>query len=417
MSTTTVAQQDQGILISGEEFAAQAGNVWAAERVDDKRVLLTVQEGALGVKTENVKAMASLPVDGFRELLFGLLASRWTGAVHVDTGYGLKKLYLTAGQVVFAASSVIDDRLGEVIYREAKISLDELTAAAAQVTKARKFGQVLLASSRFGNLDLWEALRLQVRQIVRSMFMNDRVYLELQEGSGLAPTEVVFEESGEDLIGECYAFGAAYRAFLARLRAETTVHLTQPRSQLATHPSGQFKPGTFLGDLLELIEAHANVQELLYSSKLIDNYTVSAMLHLANIGVAKLAPDFDGERKGAQSALAPLKSRLDGYSYVLVAVRKAFADAKRDFPIRDVAAFAGRLNPSSFVSVTVDGNGELTRQSVAAMLAQGAAHPPRVQYFSTRIDALTQFLLQIAGDNLEFQTAKKIRQDFRAISA
>src|SRR5690606_26109535 len=98
------------------------------------------------------------------------------------------------GDIVFAASNVIDDRLGEVIYRQAKITLDELTTSAALVSKKQKFGQVLLNNRVFTNRHLWDALKCQVAEIIRSVFMVSDVYVELKEGKGLAPTEVIFED-------------------------------------------------------------------------------------------------------------------------------------------------------------------------------------------------------------------------------
>lgn len=408
-----LSQTDSGILVTGSDFNADAGNQWSIERIDEKRVLLTVAEGRLGVNQarDSLKAVASLSVDSFREFIHSLVAAKWTGALHMDTGYGLKKVYLTAGEIVFAASSVIDDRLGEVIYREAKISLDELTDTAAQVTKSRKFGQVLLASGRFSNLELWNALKLQVKQILRFLFMAERIYFEMQDGAGLAPTEVVFEDSTPDLISECVSFGAAYRAFLRGLRAESSVTLLYPRERLAQ----TFRPGTFVGDLLDLVESCPNVQDLLNTSKLIDNYTLSALHNLVNLGVCKITPEMDLDRK-TQPWLAPLKSRLDGYAYVLSAVRKAFSDSQKEFPVADIAQFAARLNPEGFPSIFVDASGELCRPSVATMLIQCTTNPSRVAYFSTRVEGLLQFLLQIAGDNLDFPVAKKIRQDYRSIS-
>ncbi len=406
-------QTESGVLVTGSEFSPDAGNQWSVERLDEKRVLLTVAEGRLGVNQakDALKAVASLSVDSFREFFLGLVSAKWSGALHVDTGYGLKKVYLTKGEIVFAASSVIDDRLGEVIYREAKISLDELTDTAAQVTKARKFGQVLLANGRVTNMELWNALKLQVTQILRSLFMAERVFFEMQEGAGLAPTEVVFEEPTLELVSECVSFGAAYRAFLRSLRSESTVSLLHGREQLAQ----TFRPGTFVGDLLDLVETCPYVQDLLNTSKLIDNYTLSALLNLVNLGVCKVTPEMEPERK-AQPWLAPLKARLDGYAYVLSAVRKAFADGKKEFPVTDLAQFASRVNPDGFPSVFVDAAGELCRPSVATMLVQCATNASRVAYFTVRVEALIQFLMQIAGDNLDFQVAKKIRQEYRAIS-
>jgi hypothetical protein len=329
----------------------------------------------------------------------------------VDTGYGIKKVFFARGDIVFAASNIMDDRLGEVIFRENKISIDELTDSAAQVTKSRKFGQVLLMSNIFSNVELWQALKLQVKQILRSLFMVEHVYFEMQPGNGMAPTEVIFQESVNDLLSECYSYGCAFRAFLRRLRAESQANLLVEKDKLPR----EFKPGTFAGDLIGMIADQPNVQQLLNTSKLIDSYTIAALANLVNLGVCSISPDVDADKK-PQPFMAPLKAKLDAYAYVLQQVKKAFADAKKEFPAGDVVKFASSLNPEGFPSLFVDAHGSMTRDCIAGVFSQCAANHARVSYFSVRVEALIQFLLQLAGDNLAFADAKKIRQDYRSIA-
>jgi hypothetical protein len=407
-----VTRDAAGLLVHAPELA-ESSEGWKAKPVDERRILLVEGDADLG--SAAAAGLASCPIEVFKDFLLGLARAAWSGLVAVDTGAGIKKIFFGQGRIVFAASSIIDDRLGEVIYREARITLDELTDAAAQVTKQRKFGQVLLANGVFSNVQLFDALKLQVRQIVRSCFMTDRVYFEMSPGPGIAPTEVVFTESTEDFVGECYSFGCAFRAFLSRLRAESEIVLLVPKEQL----EAEHAPGTFTGDLLALIEVQRNVQELLNMSKLIDHYTIAALVALVNSGIASISPDVDADKRHLPSPgplVAPLKTRLDAYSYLLGVVRKHFEGAQRDFPARDLAWFAHTLNPEGFPSVFLDHHAGLSKDSITCMLSQCAANPARVSYFAVRIESLIQFLLQVAGDNLDFQTAKKIRQDYRSIA-
>lgn len=407
----SVTQNDQGLVVTGPLLDPASKSAWSAVQLDDKRVLLVSEEGRAGA-AKSPTGLATCPIEVFNDFLLGLSRASWSGAVVVDTGYGQKRIFLSRGDIVFAASNVIDDRLGEVIYREGRISIDELTNSAAQVTKAKKFGQVLISSGIFSNVQLWQALQLQVKQILRSIFMVDRVYFELQEGTGLAPTEVIFQDAVADTVGDCYSFGCAFRAFLARLRAESQVTLVEPRDKLPK----EFESGTFVGDLLGMIEQQSNVQELLNMSKLLDSYTISALYNLVNRGLCKISPDVDDKRKTSPE-MAPLKAKFDAYSYVLQAVRKAFADGAKEFPVKDIQGFASSLNPEGFPSIFLDAQGALGRDSIAGIMSQCIANPGRVGYFTVRIESLIQFLLQVAGDNLQFQTASRIRQDYRSVTA
>ncbi len=410
----TVTQNDSGLVVNGPLLDPGSKTNWSVVPLDEKRIMLVSEEGqAPGRGAAKVPTgMATCPIEVFKDFLLGLSRASWSGVVVVDTGYGQKRIFLSRGDIVFAASNVIDDRLGEVIYREGRISIDELTNSAAQVTKAKKFGQVLISSGIFSNVQLWQALKLQVKQILRSIFMVDRVYFELQEGAGMAPTEVIFQDAVADTVGDCYSFGCAFRAFLGRLRAESQVVMLQAKDKVHK----EFEPGTFIGDLMGLIDQQSNVQELLNMSKLLDSYTISALYNLVNLGLCKISPDVDEKRKNSPE-MAPLKAKFDAHGYVLQAVRKAFTEAGREFPVDDVKSFVADLNPEGFPSIFLDPQGAIGRDSVSGIMSQCNANPGRVSYFTVRIESLIQFLLQVAGDNLQFQTASKIRQDYRSVSA
>lgn len=406
----TVTVQNDGLVVQGTQVAEAGASKWIATALDDRRILLVTDEAKL--LQAKASGVASCDAAVFKDFILGLFNAGWSGMLSVDTGYGIKRVYFSRGQIVFAASNIMDDRLGEVIYREAKISLDELTNSAAQVTKSRKFGQVLISSSIFTNVQLWQALKLQVKQILRSLFMVDRVYMEMQSGTGLAPTEVVFPETVTELVNESYSYGCAFREFLGKLRQESQVQLLVPKDKIPT----EFQPGTFVGDLLELIAAQGGVQELLNASKLIDVYTVAALFHLVNLGLCRVTPDTD-ELRRTTPEMAPLKAKIDAYAYVQQQVRKAFTEASKEFPVGDCRAFAASLNPEGFPSLFLDAQAGLSRDCVSGIYSQCSANVARVHYFTVRIESLIQFLLQVAGDNLEFKAAGKIRQEYRSVSA
>src|SRR4051812_46900333 len=117
----TITPKDGGFIVEGGAFADPAAR-WTALPLDGKRVLFTSDEGKTGLPGLST-GMASCKVELFKDFLIGLHHAGWTGLVSADTGYGLKKVYFARGQLVFAGSNVMDDRLGEVIFRESRISL------------------------------------------------------------------------------------------------------------------------------------------------------------------------------------------------------------------------------------------------------------------------------------------------------
>jgi hypothetical protein len=397
-------------VVTDPDELRRQGTSWAARPIDDKRLLVSLLEGKPSPSVANVDFF-SCNGDVCKEVLFSLHKSGWTGLASIDTSFGIKKIYFGGGDIVFAGSNIMDDRLGEVIYREAKITLDELTNSAAQVTKALKFGQVLLMSGIFSNVDLWRALKLQVKQILRSVFMVDRVFIELSTGS-FAPTEVYFDEGTDHLIADSSSFGTVFRDFLSRLRAESEVVMLKPKEEMLS----LYRPGTFVGDLVMMIAEQNNVQELLNTSKLIDSYTIAALINLVNKGLCTIKPAIETDRKMG-ATLAPLKAKVDAHAYVLQAVRKAFIESKKDFPIDDVVNFASSLNPEGFASIFLDQTGAIGRECLNGMFSQCYNNVERQHLFMGRVESLCKFLLQVAGDNLDFNLAKGLRQDYRSITS
>lgn len=407
-----VTRQTGGVAVTNSEFFAETDDSWVARALDGERLVLAKSRAQDDMKVGgSAQGLLQCSPDMLLDFLMGLHRRRWSGAVAVDTQNGVKKIYFGGGEVVFAGSNMMDDRLGEVIYREALITLDELTNSAAQVDRKTKFGQVLLASKIFTNSALYRALQSQVRQILRSVFMVPKVYVEINAGTGLAPTEVVFDEGTASILDESYCYGCVFREFLGRLREDTRVELTSQAKVAA----GEQGVGTFRGDLLELVSSQGTIAGILETSKLIDLNTIAALADMVYDGLCALPNIAASERQGLGPELSPLKAKIDAFYVLCNKVKKAFSEAGKSFPLDEVRVFVRSLNPKGFTSVFLDTDGELARDSVTVMFAQCRASPGRVQYFAVRIESLNQFLLQVAGDLLAFNIAKEIRTEYRAM--
>lgn len=407
-SAISVTVQGSSLVLSGSFVGSHPG-AWTTQNLDGRRLLIAPESAHTGIATP--AGVASLPILLFTNFLVGLNHAKWSGLVTADTGYGLKRLYFSKGELVFAGSNLIDDRLGEVIYREAKISLDELTKSAAQVTKMQKFGQILLASGAMTQIGLWDALGMQVKQILRSIFMVDHVYFEIQEGNSLASSELVLRPLTTDLLHGAASYGSAFRSFLGRLTEDSEARLMVSPDSL----SPQYAASTFIGDTLQLIAQFPNVQKLLDASKLMDLYTVATLFHLSNTGIIKIAPEQEDARPRDVS-FQGVRAKLDAYSFVLSSVRKAFQDAKIGWPITSLRELVAELNPEGWAMLSVEENGEVSRESVLGLYHQVFDHHERADVIARALESMIQFLLQITGDSLNFSLAMKIRQEYRSVS-
>jgi hypothetical protein len=81
-----------------------------------------------------------------------------------------KSVYLHAGEVVFASSNQKIDRLGESLVRAGVISADEFNDACATYRGPGQFGRFLVERGVLSPRELWDGVKHQVEDIVRSLF-------------------------------------------------------------------------------------------------------------------------------------------------------------------------------------------------------------------------------------------------------
>jgi hypothetical protein len=109
---------------------------------------------------------ASLDLVSVVELVTIIVGAQLTGALVVQTAVGTRRLFFEEGRFHGSRSNLVEDRLGEVLWRSGKISLDQLMIAGESITKDKRIGRVLV---ELGYLDVGE-LRLSLRRQGRAVF-------------------------------------------------------------------------------------------------------------------------------------------------------------------------------------------------------------------------------------------------------
>ena len=135
------------------------------------------------------------------------------------------QIYLDSGEVIFASSNQAVDRLGECLLRSGAITLEELREAERAFKPGDRFGRALVERGVLTPRALWNGVRNQVEEIVRSLFAAPSGWLWFWEGE-IRPDNVVrLSLETSRLISEGQQRCAELRRFL-------TV-LDDPRVQLA----------------------------------------------------------------------------------------------------------------------------------------------------------------------------------------
>lgn len=109
-----------------------------------------------------------------RHILFCLLnrvyAARLTGVLVAQPGRVEKKLYFNLGNLIFAASNLPGDGLGEVMLREGALTQAQYDQATARMAHGERFGDALVSTGACSPEKLQEWVRTQVTQISASLF-------------------------------------------------------------------------------------------------------------------------------------------------------------------------------------------------------------------------------------------------------
>ncbi len=104
------------------------------------------------------------------DILHLVHASSKSGFLFFEDGEHVKSVYLHHGEVIFATSNQTFDRLGECLVRSGAITPEQFANAIKAYTSSSQFGKILVERGFLTSRELWGGVKLQVEEIVRSLF-------------------------------------------------------------------------------------------------------------------------------------------------------------------------------------------------------------------------------------------------------
>lgn len=136
-----------------------------------------------------VGSLRSVPL---AEVLRKIATEERSGDLQVNLGTAIKSIYFDNGFVVFAASNLKRDRLGESLIEAGRISRHEFALASMLMKGSkRKFGQALVQAGVMSEEELGKQVAAQVNRIVMSLFKaKDGVYSFDERGNAI-PVELM----------------------------------------------------------------------------------------------------------------------------------------------------------------------------------------------------------------------------------
>ena len=148
-----------------------------------------------------MKLEGGLAERDFPDLVQYLYEQRWSGALTLThKGVG-KSVTVQEGRLVFASSSSPDDRLGELLLRRGRITLQQFVDAGKAIVPGKRLGTILVEQGLLDPKDLVKAVVEQTQEIIYGAFQWTEGHYRLQPGQESAEA-ITLKISTPELIME-----------------------------------------------------------------------------------------------------------------------------------------------------------------------------------------------------------------------
>jgi hypothetical protein len=210
----------------------------------------------------------------------GLMQKQACGTLICRIDSHEKRITFWHGRVTGASSTLIDDRMGEIIYRKGIISVDDFVEAAGKVNHKTRFGEALVRSGVFNPLNLWDALNLQAGGIVSALCFYQDIHLTFEEITSPPRGESTVQFEIDKLLDKAVVEVEMISLFQKRCEEKPLLEIDPAGESLAKND--------FLKDLVSIIQRSNNFHTIINKeSRLSAIYTTRALYEMYAKGILK----------------------------------------------------------------------------------------------------------------------------------
>jgi tetratricopeptide (TPR) repeat protein len=194
--------------------------------------------------------LSDLAQSPISETLRKLSAQRASGDLHIRAGKTAKIVFFDHGRIVFAASNLKKDRLGEALVALGRITDEQFEAASALVRadRKRRFGDALVQTGVLEKGELGRSVARQVNHIVVSLFSLIEGVASFEERPSAIPLEYMVSLSLHRLLYD------GIRTMKSKELVRTGLGDLDRRVTLAEVPPFSFDPGDCSADERDILE-------------------------------------------------------------------------------------------------------------------------------------------------------------------
>ncbi|HYU42504.1 MAG TPA: DUF4388 domain-containing protein [Vicinamibacteria bacterium] len=184
------------------------------------------------------------------ETLRALAGSRSSGDLQVQSGKTVKTIFFDHGRIVFAASNLKKDRLGEALVALGRITDEQFSQASALLggERKRRFGEALVHSGIMDKTELGRSVARQVNRIVLSVFPFSEGVATFDERTSAIPLEYMVSLSMHRILYD------GIKTMTSEALVHTGLGQLDRRVELAPVAPFAFQPGDASPDELEILE-------------------------------------------------------------------------------------------------------------------------------------------------------------------
>jgi tetratricopeptide (TPR) repeat protein len=262
------------------------------------------------------------------ETLRALAGSRSSGDLQVQSGKTVKTLFFDHGRIVFAASNLKKDRLGEALVALGRITDEQFSQASKLLggERKRRFGEALIHSGIMDKTELGRSVARQVNRIVLSVFPFADGVATFDERTSAIPLEYMVSLSMHRILYD------GIRIMTSEALVQTGLGDLDRRVQLAPVAPFAFQPGDASPDELEILE-HAQRKVSLRRLAWVPGGLAFARMRAAYALLASgLLVDADQAQAGMQPAI-----QMETSTFLLSALQRQKDPSAAEALRREVA--------------------------------------------------------------------------------
>jgi tetratricopeptide (TPR) repeat protein len=342
----------------------------------------------MGMPLKGNTSEISLP-----KILAFLNRHRKTGTLLLRTPAFTKKVYLLKGDAIFASSTYEDDRLGEMLVKAGKITMEQYDESVRLLKKktGKRQGAILVELGYITPKDLFWGVKYQVREIIYSMFLIEGADYEFIEGEIPENEVITLKLSMGNLIYD----GVKRIDNLTRIRSELPG--TDAVLGLSSDPVSLFQDVELAPQdrkLLSAIDGVKTVKEVIHSAWISSFEGMKVLYVLWSIGVIE-------EKKKAVQKAEEIEETVSLEEILQPVSEDESAFLKK---VDDLHSNLKRLTPHQLLDLDESSDEETVKKNYYRLTRDfhpdryfSAADPSVKDKLTSIFDALTNAYATLAG--------------------